>query len=814
MDGHDVIDWGEASEIFDEIKNLINGKDLSAESEAQTRFDVIDRVIKEVLNWKHGQIHVEVPDIGDREGYIDYVLRAGDYSILIEAKKIGATFPSPTKKKKLKITGSVLGIGEVSKAIKQARGYAISKAATLVLVTNGLCWCYFLADDEIEEAYAGLLFPFDIGADAESLFNLFNSTKVEGGSLEVINNTSQPLPENRLLSEVRDADARVDRNNIADYIAPALNKALYADALLSNPKDLEKCFVPTEARIKFDSMLGVYLADAKPDIIQPAKRIKKGQSPDHLEALIKTSSPSFAPPVTLIIGSVGAGKSTYLKHFELVTGKGVLEKHKAHWIYIDFEQMGREGNPRKFIYEHLKNYLLAEHPQNPTDYRNVIEPAYQEEIAALARGPYALIATKREKFDEAVTLHIQKDFEQVEPYVDKLFHYITSTNLCVVVLDNIDLYEDEQLETTVFAEGLALSKRIHANVIVSIRDRTFVRHRNDSAFDAFELRKLWLDPPPFKTVLSKRLSYSRKILENVPASIDTRSGAHIIVPDLSVFFEIVQRSVLTSEAGDFIDAISDVNIRKGLTLVTNFLTSGHIQADRAIKSYLSGQHDYQFPFHEIFKGTMLGQWKHYKEDRAECINLFDSRLGAKSLRLLRLYLLKYLRINAQDQNKIEVPAIKCVELFSKSGASEVQILTTLNLLYRFGYIRNISAEDISIDSTIAITRSGSYISKYLNKKLSYVEACMHDTAIEDSNVWNDLIDITEQIEFEHDIPTRVQMREERVEIFTNYLLSLESKFLELSGGQYLAAIGRIKQAVLSEARAAYYAAFKNYRSNN
>src|SRR5258706_3903531 len=433
-------DWGEASEAFDLVKSFVADKNLSQASEAQTRFDIIDRLIKEVLGWTHGQITVEERDDGDQKGFVDYILRSGDHTIVIEAKKIGATFPSPTRRKMLRLSGSVLGTGEVSGAVAQARRYASSKGALIAVVTNGLCWCYFSLEDDADEAYAGLFFPFEAENDGEQIFNLFSRARVEGGSLENIRWLKPPRHENRLLYEVLDSAARLDRNNIADHIAPALNNAFYADALLKNASDLEWCFVKTEARTKFDSMLGVYLVDPKPESVKPAKRIKKAQA-RHLENLVMNSDSRFAPPVTLIIGSVGSGKSTYLKHFELVSGKVLLADEKVHWIYIDFEKMGRTGNPREFLYENLKQYLLLRHSGLPTDFRGVVEPAYRAEIAGLARGPYALIAAKTEQFNEVVAEYIGKEYQQIEPYVDKVFKYITGQNMCVVVLDNIDLYE-------------------------------------------------------------------------------------------------------------------------------------------------------------------------------------------------------------------------------------------------------------------------------------------------------------------------------------------------------------------------------------
>ncbi|MGD9873846.1 MAG: hypothetical protein AB7T27_06205 [Kiritimatiellia bacterium] len=485
-------DWGEASSVFDVLSSSIKGKDLSQTNEAQTRFDVIDRMIREVLSWPHGQIRVEPPTSGDRRGYIDYLLKSGDETIVVEAKKAGAAFASPTRCKKLKLSGSILGTGAIGEAIQQAQVYAKNEQANTIVVTNGLCWCIFAREDDYSKSYANILFPFEDAHDAESLFNLISLSQVERGSLQSFTNRL-PRTETRLLSVVRDADARVDRNSMADYLLPALNNALYADALLQNPDALSRCFVTTEARTKFDSHLGMHLADIKSPLVAPAPRVKTGKEHGHLENIVQTAQPSYAPPVTLIIGPVGAGKTTYLKHFEQVAGVDVLRKKHAHWVYLDFEAMGRLGNPRQLIYRSLLDYLGGVHHGHNMDYQSLIAPSYKAEIDRMLRGPLAPVKGNRELCQERISQHIQKDYDAVEPYVDKVFHHLGERELCVIVLDNVDLYEDDLLETTVFSEGLALSKRLCVHVIVSLRDTTFVRHRNDPTFDAYELRKLWLD---------------------------------------------------------------------------------------------------------------------------------------------------------------------------------------------------------------------------------------------------------------------------------------------------------------------------------
>ena len=300
------LDWGYASEPFDELKTEVGTLNLDSANEAQTRFSIIDRFIREVLGWQAGQIAVEEHSSGSRSGYVDYLLRVADSTIVIEAKKVGAAFPSPSSKGRLKLSGSVLGTGEIHAAIIQAIEYAESKSADLVCVTNGLCWCLFPTAEAASESYASLLFPFTIDTHPSLLFSVLSEPEVRNGSVGALLEI-EPRPEDRLISILRDSDGRVNRNTIADHILPALNAALYADALLSNPESLKRCFVTTEGRSRFDGQLGMHLADPKPTLVRPAPRINTGKTRGPLETLVATAVTDHAPPVTLIIGHSGSG---------------------------------------------------------------------------------------------------------------------------------------------------------------------------------------------------------------------------------------------------------------------------------------------------------------------------------------------------------------------------------------------------------------------------------------------------------------------------------------------------------------------------
>lgn len=812
-------DWGEVSEIFDDISSKAFSKELDNTSEAQTRFDVIDRIIKEILQWQNGQISVEPHTKGVRDGYIDYLLKAGDYAIIIEAKKVGASFPTPTKRKKLKLTGSILNSGEIKTALEQAEDYAKNKSADIVMVTNGNCWCFYpMGETNKDKIYANLLFPFDSNEDAIELFNLFEVHNVENDSLKTINIENDIVLNNKLNNILPNSDYRMGRNNIADHITSAIDHAILSEALLENEEVLKNCYVSSDSRTKFDSTIQMHLSQYKPSFILPATKIRRGNSQDELSKGIKISEPNITSPVTLLIGSVGSGKSTYLKHFELVKYKELLKKQEAHWIYIDFEKLGKDGNPRKFIYDSLNQYLLEDKKDNPTDYESVIKPAYEKEINALSKGPYALLYKNKEKFEEKIIDIIDKDYKDVEPYVEKIYKYISSIKLCVIVIDNVDLYEDEELETKVFSEAISITKKIKSNTIVSIRDSTFIKHKNNSIFNAYELKKFWINPPLFREILSKRLNYAKHMLKDKNADIELNNGAILKVDDLSLFFSIIQKSILNENNSRLIEYLSDRNPRKGITLIQNFLTSGHIQADKAISNYINGDATFIFPFHEVFKGSILGQWKYYKENRAEAYNIFDSNLGSNNLQLLRLYILKLLhnraKIGLQDVNIKEI-----VELISKIGASEYIIQNVIISLKENNLIHS---NDIhTITPSYHITLCGGYYITNLSSLIVYSETVLFDTNIFDTNIFEILCNLTIEIENQRDQVERMKLRQNRMDVFMSYLMDIENAGVNSKEIEELKSVEIIKNVILKEyattlgkiQKRAFFSS-KTYRNNH
>jgi len=91
------IDGGHAA--LDKIIQTCGMLKLSDANEAETRLKVIDQILRSVLGWKLEDISVEERCSEDGKiSFADYILRTATTAIIVEAKKVGATFELPAYK--------------------------------------------------------------------------------------------------------------------------------------------------------------------------------------------------------------------------------------------------------------------------------------------------------------------------------------------------------------------------------------------------------------------------------------------------------------------------------------------------------------------------------------------------------------------------------------------------------------------------------------------------------------------------------------------------------------------------------------------
>ncbi|MDO9117568.1 MAG: AAA family ATPase [Nitrospira sp.] len=655
------------------------------------------------------------------------------------------------------------------------------KHIPFAVVTNGSAWIVFPAirTDEVtfENTQARIFRDLgDIKTRIVEFWKLLSRQRVAEGNLEhELLSPEKNASARRVLSLVREPGFRLGRNALYEHIEPAVNAALTDEALLNDPEALKLCYVKSSERLKYDSRLQMVVSDAKTYLGHKTTRVRSRKSQGYLETKITQDVPG-RPRFILVLGAVGSGKTTFLHYTRKVSAASQIDG-KVLWLYIDFKKTTQNQNPRQFLYEELRSIIETEKEFELGDWGKSIMPAYAETISNLERGPLFLLKkSDKAAFDKEIASTVMKDREALVPYVEKILRHAVSTRPGFLVIDNVDQIDSDERQNEIFSEAQAAAQRMGINIIMSLRESTFLRHRSSPVFDAFQFDSLYIDPPSVLPVLSRRFTYARQVLAGRKAELTLESGIHLKVPDISVFFNIVAQSVLASDSGFMIEMLSGGDIRRGLSLVREFLSSGHTTADRALSAYIRDG-KYKFPPHEIFKGAVLGKRTVYREEESALLNIYDSKLDNETLQLLRFQLLARLVDLAADATFEGITVSDIIDQLHVIGVPSGLVESCLRTLLDSRTVRTADGLSLSPQSKIIPNRLAGYLIHELGSSFNYFEMCLVDSYIFQKEFWTRISDLTTQIQNAPDEITGVKLRVDRARLYIRYLSSIEERWI-------------------------------------
>jgi uridine kinase len=764
------------NELFNELIKSHAKLSLYNANEAETRIKLIDRLVYEVLGWKYDDVSYEerVTEDGNTT-FADYILRTANTALLIEAKRIGKTFNTIPSKRKTKLSGSLMN-DETGEAIRQAREYCRKKSIPFGVVTNGSHWILFPAIriDQIEFSSSNAIL-FDsienyLGSEFDYFHSLLSRDGVINGTLEyeLIGRNEDQIEERRLKVFYK-ATYTSPQNPIYPLIENAIVTAFTDSIFESESTLLEKCYVSTPDRTKFDSRIKMHLSKREPLFKSHPKKPMKKKDADALSTALLTAQNSARPLAILILGPVGSGKTTFLQYTRKVTTKEYFEIRKdrlyPHWMQIDFREFVIEKSPIEFIiktiFEYMKTDLFF------SDFNSSIKNAYYEEIKALQQGPMYLISKNSEKFEEKISELITNDYKLISPYVEKLLTYSVSKIPVFIVIDNVDQHDDEEIQGAIFSEAIAFASKLKLNLVVSMRESTYIKHRHTPTFDAFDFDPIQLEPPQILPVLSRRFFVAQQLLSGKSGSFTALNGARFDVSDLSIFINLVQESVLGTEIGKRIEVLSNGDVRLSLRMTREFLERGYTDPAKAIENY-SNRGSYILPRHEAFRSILLGNQSVYQEEYSVIGNPFDSRLNKNNAQPLRLFILAAL-VKLSGEKSFEYldgPTIR--ENLRKIGYNDVHILKTLSDLCRLRFVHTASHGEANFNSNYYPSKLGGYIIRDLIGDFTFVENVLMDTFIASKDIWESLKKLSEIIKEERNTIKRLEARIKRVKLFYDY----------------------------------------------
>lgn len=480
-------------------------------NEATTRLLIIDEILK-IIGWTTDDFNPE--SHSSTSGYADYLLKDSKVPrLVVEAKRIGSTFASPTQKNIKSHEYTIAYFKSAFKnlltdTIKQASMYCYDNGVSFAVITNGAEWMVLQLIpkpgkniDNMKGVYFGNMFSDDFYFD--HFWALLAKDNVIAGNLE------------NYLGEINYAPSPVAKILKSDYgslrwgsyskdeYIDEFYEAFFDEITKSNQlKMLEYCFVTDSKLDQYRGDLKRVLKDSAPKFLpQDTCDMDPGESKDSIV------SESNSGKVILITGSVGCGKTTLVRKALNETKRD--KKGTTIPILVDLinDVSKSETQAKKVIYKRINENILSHFEE--LLHLPSLRKTYKKEINALKNGPY------KEVFDASPEIFCRHEAElleklksDTEDFVLKSLKCVTEQGINVIlIIDNADR-ASEYFQEEMYTIAYTISEMAGATVIITMREFTFFKNKDKGFLDVRSGDKvIHLKAPDFSKLVAKRIRY-------------------------------------------------------------------------------------------------------------------------------------------------------------------------------------------------------------------------------------------------------------------------------------------------------------------
>lgn len=753
-----MLTFDQAKQNFEIFKTQIKAYTNSDINESDTRSKVIDNLLFNVLGWSELDVQRE----GKVEsGYFDYRISAPGINFIIEAKRNFQSLKLPTKQKKVKVK-SILS--ENREIIEQIRNYSISCGIQYGLITNGNQFVFlklFNTDGKNWIENESLIFNGinEIEERFSELYNNLSKYSVIANGGFIFDISIVKIESKTLISTLIDRDKELVRNSLSLSLTPIIDK-IFGEIFNGDNEDdekfIENCFVENSETKKNRKEIDRLFADKTPQLSNVIKatnansiRYQISSEITENEISIKNNTP---PKPIVIVGSKGAGKTTFINHL-FKSEKKTLKDHLI--IYLDF---------RIFIerfsdvdYSLIANELIEttqnNYPELELHTLSVLKRIYIKKIRENDESIWSYIKTTNEpEYNAKLSLFIEQSKHDYFKHFEYLSKYLIRERRkrIIVIIDNADQFSS-QIQEKVFLFAHSLAKSSNCGSIIALREGYYYKWRNSPPFDAYESNVYHITAPKYSEVLLKRINYTLETLEldelKGVSHGRTEGGAKVEVPNQAVieFLSGLKKSLFSEinhEIVDYLNFTTYPNIREGLRVFKQFLISGHTNVSEYIlrERFNQNSNNYRItiPIFEFIKTIGLHNKLYYNSEFSLIYNIFIPPNDCYD-HFINIYVLKELfEINeSKGSSNKYIMSNEFIDKFVSNGyrtgvvVGSITKLLKNNLIDTDEQLSDIEWEALPRNINIGITAKGHYYYKELITRFHYLDLCLQDTPIFD-----------------------------------------------------------------------------------
>ncbi|GAB3091465.1 hypothetical protein [Lysobacter terrae] len=770
-----------------ELAETANTADLN---EADTRFQILDKLLIEVLGWPRSAFDLER---SSADGFSDYVLKKpnGVAALIIEAKRTGNYFQLPENfnagKKLRQVKVKSLLSGSLKDALLQAQRYAAELGCEFAAVSNGVQFVYFKVFErgrawkDLGAIVISDISWFEINyPDAVTMFGY--SSVVERASLTAAFRGSSPdgrevfYPKEKI-----NAFSQILNHNILAATLRPLAKKYFGPIVEQDPDFIEACYVNQRA---YDlSLRGVrtLIKDAVTPFFESygVSEIEDSDRGSAIHRKIQKNTVSKAgSDVVVLFGGKGSGKSTFLWRVLHHKPPQFIKKHVAvatvNMLQVEKDEASIKEAIWRGIAERLDtaNILSGDRDQLTQLFQDRWEVAAKQELFGLDSD-----STAYNQAANALLAAWKIDLRYVARRL-ALWHQRMHRGI-VVVLDNTDQLEN-QLQDYAFTVAQSVSAELGCLVLIAMREERFYASKIRGLLDAYQNSAFHISSPSSTEVFIRRLEYLLRELRTGEIDIEESRKEQLLL-FLQAFLNDFRR-IPDSPLNKFISACAHGNIRLALDLFVELLLSGYTNAKEMTELGVV----WTIQIHQVVRPLMSPTRLFYDEKLSKVLNIYQVRSGTTSSHFTGL---RILRLLSDGQDPTIPGFVAFGELknqFMSRYGNEDDFKAWMDVLLSSNVVEASTRQDFYTDQidSLRITAFGQFISNELLAFFTYIELAATDCGIRDEATCNGLVLLTNQevqLMSERKKYERVQRRLEKAELFLNYLGTEEERELEYFG---------------------------------
>lgn len=726
-------------------------------NEADTRFQFIDPFITDCLGWHRDEIRVEAAHGGT---YTDYELGKPRVAIW-EAKREGTYFELPANpaRKLVAPLSSVMALDDnAAAAIKQVQAYCSSRGAPIAVLCNGHQIIAFLAvrlDGHpplegkclVVDGYQQMLKEFPLlwqnlspeGVTQRRIVRLL--TTGETGIPRKLSSYLMQYPTFRYKSRIQ-ADLRA----VAELLIEDVVKTPEVEEQFYRKCYCESGSLAHDALLSKQLLAARYAALFKPTEPTPSVTpVKPTKGETTLTPEVMAEALARRPIV--LIGDVGVGKTSFLKHLMYVSAFD--EFQRAVYIYIDLgSQAALERDMKAFVISEIERQLRDRYTINIYE-ANFVRGVYNRDLNMFRQGIYgALYDSDRVAYDRKLLDFLDERISNKAEHLRNAIQHVVAgrQKQVVLMIDNADQRNlDVQQEAFLVAQNFAQSWK--AAVFISVRPQTFHQSKHAGVFAAYPQKIFSISPPRADIVVEKRLHFALEMAEG-RLPIERLQGVTLNFESLALFLKALLHSLrYNSDLVELLTNITGGNIRQVIDLIVKFIGSPNVDAQKIIK-IMEKQGSYRVPIHEFTKSALLGEYAHYEPSSSLAMNLFDVRYPDEREHFLPSMVVAFLSYDGTHRNREGfVTSSDVIAEMQNWGFTSDQIESVLRRLTNKRLIETTERvtfeEDITgligdMPAAFRITTVGVYHLSRWATTFAYLDAMVFDTPIFNSAVMDQL----------------------------------------------------------------------------